>query len=235
MAEVAAGERRDAGGVRKRPELHPLIGPLIGRLVCALLSLVLLAGVLTQLPWATLGAVLGRGPATYDEEALATTSEHAAPIDDAPSATVSPRPSGPLTLRVAAWGRSFRVVDVGLGDDGALVPPHDVSTVGRWDGGALPGDGTGAVVLVVHRDSATQGRGPFAELEDLAVGARVTLDGRPYLLQSVETYRKDGLPAEEVFGQDRPERLVIVTCGGSYSSTRGWDSNVVATFRPAET
>lgn len=209
--------------MRKLPTIRSLLG--------ALLSLALLTGVLTQVPWAAVGAAIGWGPATYDEQA--TTAQQHGSADAHSQGTEKSLQASPSTLHVAAWDQAFRVVGVRLDDRGALVPPDDVSTLGWWNGGALPGDGTGAVVLAVHRDSATQGRGPFAELEDLTEGTRVSLDGHTYRLESLKTYRKDALPSEKVFGQDGSERLVIVTCGGRYSPTRGWDSNVVATFGPA--
>lgn len=196
-----------------------------------LLSLSLLVGVLSQAPWGAIGAAVGWGPATHDEQA-AGARRGSASTDRSSTSTETTRRVAPSTLHVAPWGEDFRVVGVDLDDHGALVPPDDVSTLGWWNGGALPGDGTGTVVLVVHRDSATRGRGPFAGLEGLAVGDRVTLDDRTYRLESLDTHRKDDLPSQEIFGQDGAERLVIVTCGGSYSTTQGWDSNVVATFRP---
>jgi hypothetical protein len=43
------------------------------------------------------------------------------------------------------------------------------------------------------------------------------------------------LPYEELFRQSGPERVVFVTCGGTYNrSGGGWDSNVEVTFRPAK-
>ncbi len=200
------------------------------------LAAALAGAVLWQVPWSTLSAAAGARP-TYDEAAVAARTAVAVPADagSAGPAVAPTRREIPWQgrLGVAAWARDFRVVDVSRGDDGALVPPDDVSTLGRWDRGARPGGGTGTVVLVVHRDSAEQGRGPFAELERLPAGAEVTLGGRTYRLEQVTTYPKTDLPAERVFGQTGPERLVIVTCGGGYSASRGWDSNVVASFRTA--
>lgn len=192
-------------------------------------------GALSQVPLSAVGptiepvlepvieVVLGREPETGDQGTSATTP------------TATPARHDPLTLHVAAWDEDFDVVDVAVNGDGALVPPDDVSTLGRWDQGAWPGDGSGTVALVVHRDSAEQGRGPFAALEELRPGSRVTLDGRTYRLETVETYPKSDLPTTQVFDRGGSERLVVVTCGGSYSDDSGWDSNVVATFRPAST
>ncbi|MBM9458432.1 class F sortase [Nocardioides sp. zg-536] len=218
-----------------------------GRVVLAVVLVLLAVGALAQVPLATYQAtleqtvafLLGRSTETYDEEAARVAGDPAA---DTAAGQQAAEPSqeaeaehGPLSLAVSAWDRTFRVVDVARGDQGALVPPDDVKTLGRWDQGALPGDGSGTVVLVVHRDSAKQGRGPFAHLEELPMGSEVTLGGQTYRLESLDTYAKSELPAQKVFGQDGPERLVIVTCGGSYSSARGWDSNLVATFVPTLT
>jgi hypothetical protein len=200
-------------------------------------AVALLGGVLTQVPWTTLAATVGLAAPTYDQAAVAATAGSA---DRAglPAVATSARSQAPDraarpwhgTLAVAPWHRDFHVVDVATAADGALVPPDDVSTLGRWDAGARPGDGIGTVALVVHRDSWEQGRGPFAELENLPLGSRVTLGGETYRLDRVTTYPKGTLPSQRVFGQRGPERLVVVTCGGSFSTTRGWDSNVVASF-----
>lgn len=196
---------------------------------------VLFGGAVSQVPWTTLAATVGLAAPTYDQAAVAATTGGAGRAG-VPAVATSPhapdRAAGPWhgTLAVAPWHRDFHVVDVARAGDGALVPPDDVSTLGRWDAGARPGDGVGTVVLVVHRDSWEQGRGPFAELEALPLGSRVTLDGETYRLDRLTTYPKGALPAHRVFGQGGPERLVVVTCGGTFSTTRGWDANVVASF-----
>jgi hypothetical protein len=154
------------------------------------------------------------------------------PADRVVAADDEPRWQGG-TLEVSAWHKSFRVLPVQLADDGALVPPDSVQTLGWWNGGAAPGSGSGAIVLAVHRDSAEAGRGPFADLEDLSPRSTVTLDGHRYALASVTTYQKARLPAATLFAQHGPERLVVVTCGGDYDRAAGWDSNVVATFEPS--
>lgn len=136
-------------------------------------------------------------------------------------------------LAVPSWSDSFAVVPVGLSPERALIPPDDLETVGMWDQGARSGAGRGAVTLVVHRDSLEQGAGPFAELENLPLGATVELDGHTYEMVEVVDYVKEQLPAEKVFDQQGPEKLVIVTCGGDFDPAgHGWDSNVVATFLP---
>ncbi len=59
-------------------------------------------------------------------------------------------------------------------------------------------------------------------------GARAT-----YVVRGVETFDKDALPAAELFSTGGSERLVLVTCGGTYDRDgQGWDSNVVAVLDP---
>ena len=92
--------------------------------------------------------------------------------------------------------------------------------------------------MTAHLDSRQYGTGPFARAKDLQPGAQMGLTDkegveRNYLVSGVETYRKQALPYERLFSQDGPERVVLVTCGGTYDrDSGGWDSNVVVTFIP---
>ena len=192
---------------------------------------VLFGGAVSQVPWTTLAATVGLAAPTYDQAAVRRPPER----PGAPAAgDLAHAPIGLRGRGTGPWpwllGTGTSTSSTSPRQDGALVPPDDVSTLGRWDAGARPGDGVGTVVLVVHRDSWEQGRGPFAELEALPLGSRVTLDGETYRLDRLTTYPKGALPAHRVFGQGGPERLVVVTCGGTFSTTRGWDANVVASF-----
>jgi hypothetical protein len=84
------------------------------------------------------------------------------------------------------------------------------------------------------------GRGPLARIVSLEAGDRAVLtgtDGSPavYVLRGVTTIAKESLPAADLFGSDGPERLVLVTCGGTYDEDRrSWDSNVVAVLDRAQ-
>ena len=181
------------------------------------------AGVLALGAWMTSEGSGWVNPA--DARALANPASSASLM---PTSTDSP-----AELDVPAWGESFSVVPVSLSADRALIPPDPLDTVGWWDAGAAPGSGQGAVTLVVHRDSVEQGPGPFAALEDLPAGSSITLDGVAYQVLDITEYGRYDLPAEMIFDQGGPEKLVIVTCGGDFDPGSGWDSNVVATFAPA--
>jgi hypothetical protein len=119
-----------------------------------------------------------------------------------------------------------------------LQIPAEPWVVGWWSGGVGPGTGTGAVVLTAHLDSRTYGTGPFVRAKQLQPGAPATLmddngETHSYTVSEVVTYEKEILPYEELFSQEDPEKVVLVTCGGSYDPNGGWDSNVVVTFVPA--
>ena len=129
------------------------------------------------------------------------------------------------------------LVAVSVDSNSALVPPEDPAELGWWRG-VRPGAGAGSVIIAGHLDSRRYGRGPLAALVDLVPGTRAVLsnaDGSSaaYVLRGVQTFPKDALPAAELFGHEGPERLVLVTCGGSFDPRRaGWDSNVVAVLDP---
>ena len=121
--------------------------------------------------------------------------------------------------------------------DGALVPPEDPARLAWWRG-VRPGTGSGSVLVAGHVDMHGYGRGPLARIVDLEPGDRAVLTGADgaraaYVLRGVTTLVKESLPAEELFGTGGPERLVLVTCGGTYDpDRRSWDSNVIAVLDP---
>ena len=116
---------------------------------------------------------------------------------------------------------------------GAFVPPEHPDELAWWRG-VRPGGGTGSVVVAGHIDSTRFGQGPLARLVDLVPGDRAVVSGPDgerveYAVRGIETFPKDSLPASELFTADGAERLVLVTCGGTYDRREGsWDSNIVA-------
>ena len=124
--------------------------------------------------------------------------------------------------------------------DGALVPPEDPEQLAWWRG-VRAGAGAGSVLVAGHLDSRRYGQGPLARIVRLDPGDRAVLTGSggtraTYVVRGVETFDKDALPAAELFSTGGPERLVLVTCGGTFERDRGgWDSNVVAVLDPVRT
>jgi predicted outer membrane protein len=111
------------------------------------------------------------------------------------------------------------VTPVATAHDGALQVPRTTADVGWWAAGAAPGSAGGTVLLAGHVDTA-RGRGVFAALSQVPVGARVAVtdgdgDEHWYRIVARRTYQQDALPADLFRGAAKP-RLALVTCTGSY-------------------
>jgi hypothetical protein len=129
------------------------------------------------------------------------------------------------TLLVLPGGRSAAVLDSGVHTDGSLVIPDDPATVGWWNGGALPGDAYGSVVVAGHVDSARFGLGAMAQLKVLRTGQVVELRAAGHT-QRYRVSTRNELPQAELaartdaFRQDIAPRLVLITCGGAFDPKR---------------
>ena len=165
----------------------------------------------------------------------------AAPADAPPvsSAPAVPAPKGfvPQRLLVESLSIDAPLVTTVIDADDALVPPQDPAQLAWWRG-VRPGEGAGSVLVAGHLDARRYGQGPLARIVRLDPGDRAVLTGpagarATYVVRGVETFDKDALPAAELFSTGGSERLVLVTCGGTYDrDRRSWDSNVVAVLDP---
>jgi LPXTG-site transpeptidase (sortase) family protein len=80
--------------------------------------------------------------------------------------------------------------------------------------------------------------GAFARLHELRVGDPLTLDlgsaVTQYRVTSADAYPKDLTPLEDLYDPNGPARLVLITCGGEFSTLVGhYDENIVVTAVPA--
>ncbi|MDQ1287521.1 MAG: hypothetical protein QG622_1086 [Actinomycetota bacterium] len=122
--------------------------------------------------------------------------------------------------------------------DGSLVIPDDPAVVGWWNGGARAGDAFGSVVVAGHVDSARFGIGAMVELATVRSGEVVELRGDGRRRRYRVTGRRflpqaDLANRTEVFRQDVPPRLVLITCGGRFDPVRHrYEDNVVVTAEP---
>ena len=153
---------------------------------------------------------------------------------------VPARSREPVALRIPDLGIDSGIVRTGMDVNRSIVVPEDVLVTGWFDGSRRLGASQGSTVVVGHRDSATQGSGALYGIEELSVGASVTVQGRDgtpysYTVQSVEFIDKDDLPSQapRVFTREGPARLVLITCGGAFDeSARSYLSNVVVIATP---
>jgi LPXTG-site transpeptidase (sortase) family protein len=122
------------------------------------------------------------------------------------------------------------IVPVGLEDNGELEVPG-ANGVGWYQFGAGIEGGRGSTVLATH--IAYNGRDRvFRDLADTNIGEQIVVerDGQDvvYLADSVTQYGKWDLPSDDLLSENSEERLVLITCGGSFNpSLRSYDDNVV--------
>ncbi|NEB62142.1 class F sortase, partial [Streptomyces diastaticus] len=141
-------------------------------------------------------------------------------------------PSPPDRVRIPAIGVDAPLTGLGLTDTGSLdVPPAEKKNLAGWyEAGTTPGE-RGTAVVAGHVDNA---RGPavFYRLGALKKGSTIEVDRRDgglavFTVDAVEVYAADAFPDEKVYGAaDRPE-LRVITCGGAYSRSTGYQGNVV--------
>jgi Sortase domain len=147
--------------------------------------------------------------------------------------SASEREAGIPPVRVVLPGHvNAPVVPVAASLDGELQVPKTPSRVGWWALGAAPGAAGGTILLAGHVDAAGQGRGVFARLWDVPIGAQVTViagDGSRHRYEIVarRTYHRSALPSS-LFAGSRTPRLALVTCIGEFDrATRRYSQNLV--------
>lgn len=156
------------------------------------------------------------------------------PAQPGPALVAQARPVG---LRLPGEAGPSSVVPVTVDAGGALAVPEDPATLGWWSGGAMPGAGRGSIVIDGHIDSSRYGAGVFAQLRDLHVGDSIEVatagESRTYAVTGRRQFDKTALPAE-VFDQTVGERLVLITCGGTFNrQSRHYSQNTVVYAVPS--
>ncbi|GAB3645381.1 class F sortase [Glycomyces tarimensis] len=135
--------------------------------------------------------------------------------------------SEPLRVDAEAVGLHAPLVDLGMSRQGEFeVPPLSQPHVAGWfEDGSSPGE-FGPTVLLGHVDTELSGPAVFFGLQSLDDGDRIELtreDGIvvAYEVTKVESYPKEELPYEEVFGIEREPVLRLITCGGRFDREVG--------------
>ena len=146
----------------------------------------------------------------------------------APAMPLSP----PDRIRIPAIGVDAPLMGLGLTPQGSLnVPPAEKKNLAGWyEAGTTPGE-RGTAVVAGHVDNA-DGPAVFYDLGALRKGGTVEvdrLDGSTALftVDAVEVYDSRAFPDAKVYGAARRPELRVITCGGGYSETTGYQGNVV--------
>ncbi|MFD9459555.1 class F sortase [Streptomyces sp. NPDC060027] len=140
--------------------------------------------------------------------------------------------SPPDRIRIPAIGVDAPLMGLGLTPQGSLnVPPAEKKNLAGWyEAGTTPGE-RGTAVVAGHVDNA-DGPAVFYDLGALRKGGTVEvdrLDGSTarFTVDAVEVYDSRAFPDAKVYGAARRPELRVITCGGGYSETTGYQGNVV--------
>lgn len=141
-------------------------------------------------------------------------------------------PSPPDRIRIPSIGVDAPLMGLDLTRSGSLdVPPPGRKNLAGWyRAGTRPGE-TGTAVVAGHVDNA---RGPavFYALGSLKRGRTIEVERRDgsaavFTVDAVEVYDTKHFPDAKVYGAARRPELRVITCGGPYSRTTGYQGNVV--------
>ncbi|WP_225752689.1 class F sortase [Actinotalea sp. Marseille-Q4924] len=145
----------------------------------------------------------------------------------------------PVGVAIPSIDVTLPVEPVGVEDDGQMEIPPRAEIGGWYRYGASPADDEGTAVIAAHVDSIVSADvGPFARLQEVAVGdpVDVTLaDGstRGFTVTEVRRTPKPSVQWDDVFVRGGGQRLVLITCGGSFDrGARSYSDNVIVTAEP---
>lgn len=147
-------------------------------------------------------------------------------------------PNAPVSVAIDELGVRAPVDPVGIYEDGSVEIPEDVSRVGWFRFGSDPAQGEGSTVIVGHRDGFDQGAGAFYSIAGLDIGDAIEVelaDGslRDYEVVAREVVAKNLLPTSDLFAENGPERLTLISCIGYFDRDGdGYRENVVVTAVP---
>jgi hypothetical protein len=151
----------------------------------------------------------------------------------------APPPGGPhpTSLDIPSIGLDAKdLTDLRIDYRGALQVPTDYTKVGWFSSSAVPGD-PGDGVLVGHVDDRN-GPAVFGHLDQLKPGDVIEVgrsDGGTarFGVDSVETFAKDNLPTERVYGPSTAPGLRLMTCGGPFDDgSLNYRDNIVVFATP---
>ncbi|MFF6782568.1 class F sortase [Streptomyces sp. NPDC012510] len=151
--------------------------------------------------------------------------------DGGPVAAALP-PSPPVRIRIPSLRVDAPLMGLRLTPTGSLdVPPAEQENLAGWyEAGTTPGE-RGTAIVAGHVDNA-DGAAVFFRLGALRRGATVEVDRRDggtalFTVDAVEVYDARNFPDEKVYGAASRPELRVITCGGGYSRTTGYQGNVV--------
>ena len=140
--------------------------------------------------------------------------------DDIVSPTQEAEPF--MHLRIARLGVDAPIREVGLAMDGSMAVPKNPFDTGWYKQGPLPGE-IGSAVITGHVDSITGAPAVFANLDHLAIGDIIEVEGAQttytFRIREIRTYPAEADATDIFTSADGKAHLNLITCSGS------WDAN----------
>lgn len=152
----------------------------------------------------------------------------------------SPTPDGvavlgrsePTHLRISRVGIDTDLMTLGLNPDDTIEVPPDVADApaGWYRNLSSPGQ-NGPAVILGHLDSPDD-KGVFFNLGALRQGDIIVVTRRDssvatFTVDMVAEFAQGAFPTAGVYGETDHPALRLVTCGGKFSRTEGYEDSVV--------
>lgn len=146
-------------------------------------------------------------------------------------------PGEPRMVAIPRLDLKMPITAVTVDDNGAMAIPARPSEIGWYVHGPRPGSAHGSAVLGGHVDSREYGVGPLVGLKQLRRGddiiIKTTTGSERFRVSTVRLISKQNLDLRMVFKREGEPLLRILTCGGTYRRSGGYQANVVVTAWPA--
>jgi sortase (surface protein transpeptidase) len=148
------------------------------------------------------------------------------------SARTYPTVAVPVRLRIPALHVNSPLQRLDRQPDGTVAVPDRADVAGWYERGPRPGQ-AGPAVILGHVDSHT-GPGVFLNLTRVPRGAAVLVDRADgstvtFRVTNVQRVSKTRFPTDLVYAPTLLPTLRLVTCGGSFDTTRrSYRDNVIA-------
>jgi len=140
--------------------------------------------------------------------------------------------SEPTHLLISRVGINTDVMDLGLNPDQTIEVPPDTpdAPAGWYRNLASPGE-NGPAVILGHLDSPDD-KGVFFNLGAVREGDTIVVSRRDgstatFTVDMVAAFSRGAFPTAGVYGATDHPALRLVTCGGKFSRTQGYEDSVV--------
>ncbi|HEY6812660.1 MAG TPA: class F sortase [Propionibacteriaceae bacterium] len=186
--------------------------------------------------------------ATRADEQLVALPDASVATPDAPTRSAShargatkPRaereePGQPRMLAIPRLDLKMPITAVMVDGNGAMALPARPTEIGWYAYGPRPGSTHGSAVLGGHVDSREYGVGPLFGLKQLRRGDEIiiktTTGTERFRVTTVRLISKQNLDLPNVFKREGEPLLRVLTCGGTYRRSGGYQANVVVTGEP---